>query len=85
MAKTISENCARSLALLSDYHDGVLDEAERDFVHTHLAECPPCVVVQQDVELIVTSAPIIRGEEGISFPDENVIWQRMRITKTTIH
>lgn len=85
MAKTISDNCARSLALLSDYHDGVLDEAEKDFVRAHLAECPPCVVVQQDVELIITTAPVMSGEDGISFPDENVIWQRMRITKTTIH
>ena len=85
MAKSISENCARSLALLSDYHEGVLDEVGREFVRAHLGECPPCMVVMEDVQVIITSAPIISGEEGITFPDENVVWQRMRITKTTIH
>lgn len=84
MAEKITPNCARSLALLSDYHDGLLDEAEQEFVRAHLGECPPCMVVLQDVQLIVTSAPIIRDEEGIAYPDENVIWQRLQITKTTI-
>ena len=84
MAQTISENCARGLALLSDYHEGLLDETEQEFVRAHLSECPPCMVVLEDVQLIITSAPVIRDEEGIAFPDENVIWQRMRITKTTI-
>jgi hypothetical protein len=85
MAKTITENCAKSLELLSEYHEGALDEAEKEFVRAHLGECPPCMVVLEDIQVIITSAPIIRGEDGISFPDENVIWQRMQITKTTIH
>ncbi|HEY0406576.1 MAG TPA: zf-HC2 domain-containing protein [Pyrinomonadaceae bacterium] len=81
----ITENCAKSLELLSDYHEGALDESQKEFVRTHLGECPPCMVVLQDIEVIITSAPVIRGEDGISFPDENAVWQRMRITKTTIH
>jgi hypothetical protein len=85
MTKTITENCARSLELLSDYHEGVLGEDEKEFILNHLGECPPCMVVLEDIQLIITTAPVIRTEDGISFPDENVIWQRMRITKTTIH
>ncbi len=85
MSEKITMNCARSLALLSDYRDGLLNEDEKALVRKHLEECPPCLVVLQDVELIITSAPIIRSEEGISFPDETAVWQRMRITKTTIH
>jgi predicted anti-sigma-YlaC factor YlaD len=85
MSKKITTNCARSLSLLSDYRDGVLDEEEKALVRHHLAECPPCLVVLQDVELIIMSAPMIGGEEGIAYPDESAIWQRMRITKTTVH
>lgn len=85
MSKKITMNCARSLALLSDYRDGALDEAEMALVREHLGECPPCLVVLQDIDLIIMSAPVIRGEDGVSYPDENAIWQRMRITKAAIH
>jgi predicted anti-sigma-YlaC factor YlaD len=85
MSDKITENCARSLSLLSDYRDGALNEEEKALVREHLAECPPCLVVHQDIDLIIMSAPVIRGEDGIAYPDENVIWQRMRLTKTTIH
>lgn len=82
MAENITPNCARSLALLSDYHDGLLGEAEQEFVRAHLGECPPCMVVLQDVQLIITSAAVMREDQGISFPDERVIWQRLRITNS---
>lgn len=78
-------DCARSLALLSDYHDGALDERERSLVGDHLAGCPPCMGVFQDLELIVMSATVIRDEEGIQYPDENAVWARMRITGATFH
>ena len=78
-------DCAKSLALLSEYHDGGLEEEYRAHLKEHLAKCPPCKVVFQDIDLIVMSAAVIRGEDGISYPDETVIWQRMRLTKTTIH
>jgi predicted anti-sigma-YlaC factor YlaD len=78
-------DCAQSLALLSEYRDNALDEEYRALVREHLAKCPPCMDVFQDIDLIVMSAEVIRGEGGISYPDENVIWQRMRLTRTTIH
>ena len=77
-------DCAQSLALLSEYRDGALDEEYRALVSEHLAKCPPCLVVFQDIDLIVVSAGIIRGEDGITYPDENVLWQRLRITRATI-
>ena len=78
-------DCAQSLALLSEYRDKALDETYYALVSEHLEKCPPCMVVLQDIELIIVSAPVIGGEEGINYPDENAIWQRIRITKTTIH
>ncbi|MDQ1610760.1 MAG: putative zinc-finger [Pyrinomonadaceae bacterium] len=71
-------DCEESLPLLSDYHAGELDEAARDGVRDHLGCCPPCDGIYHDVETIVVSASSLREEEGISFPDENAIWQRMQ-------
>ena len=80
MAKKMTMDCVKGLALLSEYREGTLSEEEQVLMREHLASCPPCMVVLQDIELIVVSAPAMRDEEGIAFPDENVIWQRMRIT-----
>lgn len=71
-------DCEESLPLLSDYHAGELDETARDGVRDHLGCCPPCDGIYHDVETIVVSASSLREEEGISFPDENAIWQRMQ-------
>ncbi|MDQ1559280.1 MAG: putative zinc-finger [Pyrinomonadaceae bacterium] len=71
-------DCEESLPLLSDYHAGELDESARDGVRDHLGCCPPCDGIYHDVETIVVSASSLREEEGISFPDENAIWQRMQ-------
>jgi len=72
--------CEQSLEMLSEYHAGALGETESAAVHEHLNDCPPCDGVYHDVETIVASAPILRAEEGISFPDENAIWQRMQFS-----
>lgn len=77
-------DCAQSLALLSEYRDNALDESYQALVREHLEKCPPCLVIFQDIDLIVVSANIIRGEDGIAYPDENVLWQRLRINKATI-
>ena len=78
-------DCAKSLEMLSDFHDGALDEAWRAKVRTHLAECPPCAGVFRDVDTIVLAAAALRGDQEIAFPDENLIWQRMSIVNRTIH
>ena len=77
-------DCAQSLLLLSEYRDGMLDEAYHSLIKDHLANCPPCLIIFEDIELIVTSAGVIRDEDAISYPDENIIWQRIRVTRTTI-
>jgi hypothetical protein len=73
-------DCEESLPLLSEYHAGALDEAARNKVRDHLGCCPPCDGVYQDVESIVVSASSLRGEDGISFPDENAVWQRLQFS-----
>lgn len=78
-------DCSQSLALLSEYRDKGLDEEYRALVKEHLAKCPPCMGIFQDIDLIAMSAAVIRGEDGISYPDESAVWQRMRLTKTPIH
>lgn len=73
-------DCEESLPLLSEYHAGALNDAERNGVREHLDGCPPCCDVYQDVESIVVSASSLRGEDGISFPDENAVWQRLEFS-----
>ena len=83
--KKTTMDCAQSLLMLSEYRDKALDDDYFALVKEHLEKCPPCMVIFKDIDLIVMSAPAILEEEGITFPDENVIWQRMRITKLTIN
>jgi hypothetical protein len=73
-------DCEESLPLLSEYHAGALDDTQRNGVRQHLDDCPPCCDVYDDVESIVVSASSLRGEEGISFPDENDVWQRLQFS-----
>lgn len=73
-------DCEESLELLSEYHAGALGEPASGGVRKHLDCCPPCDGVYHDVEVIVVSAPSLRTEEGISFPDENAVWQRIQFS-----
>lgn len=77
--------CAKSLAMLSDFRDGALGEAERGEVNSHLALCLPCAGVFRDLNTIVVAATVLREEPGISFPDEHAIWQRMSLSKGPIN
>ena len=78
-------DCAKSLELLSDFHDGALDEARQAKVSTHLATCSPCTGVFSDLDTIILAATALRGDQVIAFPDENLIWQRMSIGNRTLH
>jgi predicted anti-sigma-YlaC factor YlaD len=73
-------DCEESLPLLSEYHAGALDETKLNGVRQHLDGCPPCCDVYHDVESIVVSASSLRSEDGISFPDENAVWQRLQFS-----
>jgi predicted anti-sigma-YlaC factor YlaD len=78
-------DCAKSLELLSEFRDGVLEEPLYVEVQTHLAVCHPCAGVFQDLDSIVLAATALSAEPALAFPDEQLIWQRMSIGKGTVH
>ncbi|HYY56699.1 MAG TPA: zf-HC2 domain-containing protein [Pyrinomonadaceae bacterium] len=78
-------DCAKSLELLSDFHDGVLDTTAQSEVKTHLETCRPCAGVFRDLDTIVMAAAVLRAEPGIAFPDDTLVWQRLSISKGPIH
>jgi predicted anti-sigma-YlaC factor YlaD len=77
--------CAKSLELLSDLRDGMLEEVLQTEVRTHLSGCHPCAGVFRDLDSIVLAATTLRANSEVAFPDERAIWQRMNIGKPTIH
>ena len=79
-------DCAKYLELLSDYCDGALDEDTRVLVQTHLKDCIPCDGISRELSSIVRIAVALRSEsDGITYPDEEIIWQRLNISKQIIH
>ena len=74
-------NCAQSIELLSEFHAGQLDEPIKVEVTEHLLVCVPCADVLQDLKLIIGAARFLQNEDGITFPDEDAVWQRMRFAK----
>lgn len=78
-------DCHESITLLSEYRDGVLIESITIEVRAHLDGCPPCADIYRELDEIVHWAVGLRENPGINFPDENVLWQRMRIAERKIH
>jgi predicted anti-sigma-YlaC factor YlaD len=78
-------DCSESLPLLSDFHDGSLDDLLRIQVQTHLARCPPCADVFSDLSEIVNVAVALNLKPELAFPDEDALWQRMRIAEPKVH
>lgn len=74
-------DCARSIELLSEYRAGLLGEADSVFVSTHLSACADCDGVFKDLEVIVRTAAALRSENGIAYPDEEVLWQRLSVRR----
>jgi anti-sigma factor ChrR (cupin superfamily) len=74
-------DCSRSIELLSEYSAGSLGEDERLFVITHLSACADCDGVFQDLKLIVQTALSMRNENGIAYPDEDSLWQRLSASR----
>jgi len=70
-------DCARSIELLSEYDAGLLGDDDVIFVRTHLSACADCDGVFQDLKLIVLTALSMRSENGIAYPDEEALWQRL--------
>ncbi len=78
-------DCAKSLEMLSEFHDGALNEALKAEVQTHLVLCNPCAGVFRDLDTIVLAAAALHTDSEVAFPDENLIWQRMSFSNRTIH
>jgi predicted anti-sigma-YlaC factor YlaD len=77
-------NCKMSLALLSEYRDGQLNDSLNEQVRQHLSNCSPCLGIFRDIEIIVLRAAELRDESSIAFPDEKNIWRRMGIGRNEI-
>ena len=78
-------DCAKSLEMLSEYRAGSLQETELVFVKSHLSSCKDCHGVFEDLNLIVQAALSLRNQNGIAYPDENAVWQRLPLGKNIIH
>lgn len=78
-------DCSKSLELLSDYRAGTLEESEITLVRTHLSGCQDCDGVFKDLELILQAAASLRNSNGFSYPDENIVWQRLSLSNKPIH
>jgi predicted anti-sigma-YlaC factor YlaD len=72
-------DCSRSIELLSEYTAGSLGENDSIFVRTHLLDCTDCNGVFEDLRLIVQTATLLRSENGIAYPDEELLWQRVSV------
>jgi anti-sigma factor ChrR (cupin superfamily) len=77
-------DCAKSIELLSEYSAGSLGDDDSIFVRTHLTACADCNGVLEDLKLIVQTAIAMRSENGIAYPDEEVLWQKVS-TRRLIH
>lgn len=74
-------DCARSIELLSDYSADVLGENDKIFVTTHLLDCVDCKGVFEDLRLIVQTATLLRAENGLAYPDEELLWARVTASR----
>ena len=72
-------DCAKSLEMLSEYTAGSLGEDDSLFVTTHVAACRDCDGVLKDLRLIIETASALRSENGIAYPDEEILWQRVSV------
>ena len=70
-------DCAKSIELLSEYSAGSLAGDDQIFITTHLSACADCDGVFRDLKLIVQTALAMRNENGIAYPDEDGLWQRL--------
>jgi len=72
-------NCAKSLKLLSEFHDGSLNVIEAVRVRMHLMTCPSCREIFHDLELIVSAAAELRDKNPVACPDDKAGWRRFEL------
>ncbi|MBO0859134.1 MAG: zf-HC2 domain-containing protein [Chloracidobacterium sp.] len=68
-------NCAKSLKLLSEYHDGSLNVIEAVRVRMHLIICPSCREIFHDLEVIISTAAELRDKSAAACPDDTAGWR----------
>lgn len=78
-------DCTESLPLLSEFHDGALDDPLRTQVQAHLAGCTPCTGVFGDLSEIVNVAIALNLKQEIPFPDQDALWHRMKLAGRKVH
>lgn len=78
-------DCDKSLELLSDFRDGALTEIDVTWITSHLDGCIGCKGIFEELEMIVVTARTLGSENGLAYPDENLVWQRIGISKRIIH
>jgi len=80
-------DCAKSLELLSEFRDGFLGDSDKALISAHLSICMPCMGIFKDLDSIIAAATsFLRGsDEGVTFPDETVVWERVTVKRTTAH
>jgi predicted anti-sigma-YlaC factor YlaD len=74
-------NCTQNITLLSDFHDGMLNERETGRVRAHLMMCRSCRELSQDLERIITAAAELRDESCATCPNEEASWRRFEVVK----
>ena len=78
-------DCERSLDLLSDLRDGVLADMDATWVRAHLDGCVNCNGVFLDLEVIVLAASALGSDNGLAYPDENGLWERIGAGRRIVH
>ena len=75
--------CEESVELLSELHAGALEETQALLIRRHLAECPPCCGVFDDIQtIVITASRLGQSNDQLEFPDENTIWHRVTLRRT---
>jgi predicted anti-sigma-YlaC factor YlaD len=70
-------NCAKSLKILSEYHDGSLNVIEAARVRMHLMICPSCRGIFHDLKRIISMAAELRDKGAAACPDDKAGWRRV--------
>lgn len=79
-------DCEESVALLSELHAGTIEESTALLIRRHLDDCPPCCGVFEDIQtIVITATSLNQSTDGLEFPDENAVWQRITLVKRTVH
>ena len=76
-------DCDISIELISEYSVGSLGDDDSNLVKTHLLTCPDCEGGLKDLALIVQTAHALRSENGLAYPDEEILWQRVSVGRIT--